>query len=637
MCGIAGFVLPTRFRLSDPLRVLSDMTSALRHRGPDDEGHWFEPSLGVGFGHRRLSIIDLSKAGHQPMQSPSGRYRIVFNGEIYNHVQLRAAVEEDMSSPMTWRGHSDTESLLSAIDAWGPQRAFAQSVGMFAAAVLDCKTGTLTLVRDRMGEKPLYYGWCNGAFLFASELKALRTFPEFSPPIDSDALGLYLAYSYVPAPWSIYQGIRKLEPGSLLTLRVSDSAKPDALSRTTYWSLAEIMRSEKFSGSEEEAADEVERRLSRAIALQKVSDVPLGCFLSGGIDSSTVTALMQAQSNAPVRTFSVGFEEDAFNEAPYAAAVARHLGTDHTELMVSAADALEVIPRVPDVWDEPFSDSSQLPTMLIAALARSKVTVSLSGDGGDELFGGYPRYALSEALERVPAKRFVAALLRVVPLAVLAKIGSLVPATKISEPRLRSLERLLTSDTRLNRYGLMLAQISQPDELVRTASVSPTSLNAFEAPAASDDLSAISAFDAVTYLPDDILVKLDRAAMSVSLETRLPLLDHRVVEFAFQLPASHKRRNGKTKWPLRRILQRYVPTALTERPKQGFSVPLADWLRGPLRSWGDDLLTSEKLTHSGLEPKPVMRLWRQHQSGMPHLQNVLWAILMYQAWFARNG
>jgi asparagine synthase (glutamine-hydrolysing) len=631
MCGLAGFLIKGRGP-GDPSAILQAMGRAIRHRGPDDGDQWFDPEAGIGFSHRRLAIVDLSAAGHQPMASYSGRYVTVFNGEIYNHMEIRARLS---SRAIPWRGHSDTQTLLEATEAWGVMPALRECVGMFAAAIWDRQTRTLYLMRDRLGEKPLYYGWNNGTFLFGSELKALRAYPAFAAEIDRNALALYLAFNYVPSPRSIFRGIGKLPPGAVLVL--PSEAEPGDEHIEYYWSFAEILNRERFGGSSQEAADQLELLLSRAIALQQMSDVPLGCFLSGGIDSSTIAALMQKQSRHPIRTFAIGFKEEAFNEAHHAAAVARHLGTDHTELIVSARDALELVPCIPDIWDEPFADSSQLPTTLVASLARKKVTVCLSGDAGDELFGGYNHYALSQSLERVPAKPFAAALLRVAPLALVARIAHGAGLRGVTERRLRNVEHVLGARTRRARYLMLMAQWKDPASLIVGATARPQDITQFSPPGTLDDLNAISALDVMTYLPDDILAKVDRAAMSASLETRVPLLDHRIVEFAFSLPEGIKVHHGIRKSPLREILARYVPAALTERPKQGFGVPIGAWLRGPLRDWAANLLSPESLARSALSPAPITALWQEHQAGTPYLESRLWNILMYQAWAVRNN
>jgi len=637
MCGIAGFILAPQSEPDAALRALTRMTTAIRHRGPDDEGAWYDSEARVGLGHRRLSILDLSEAGRQPMRSASGRYTLIFNGEIYNHLEIRRMLEHSGAIP--WRGHSDTETLLAAIEAWGLRTALERSTGMFAIAVWDRRERLLHLARDRMGEKPLYYGWSNGAFVFASELKALRIFPGFAADIDRDALGLYMAFNCVPAPWSIYRGIRKLMPGHIVSV-ASGSNPADALQETPYWSLADKIRGPRFAGTPEEAAAELERLLSRAISLQSIADVPLGCFLSGGIDSSVITSLMQAHANRPVQTFAIGFHEKAFDESPYAAAIARHLGTDHIEHILAPSEALNIIPNIPAIWDEPFADSSQIPTACVAALARSRVTVCLSGDGGDELFAGYHRYATGAAFERLPAKAALSRLLDAAPLGAIAAIAQCLPATKeITEYRLRRLASMLKGASREKRYLNRLAYWPQPDRIVPGAGRPADTVTDFHAPNDRGDITAISALDAVTYLPNDILTKVDRAAMAVSLETRVPLLDHHIVEFAYSLPIGHKMRDGRAKWPLRRILEKYVPRTLTDRPKKGFGVPIMAWLRGPLREWSGDLLTRDSLLRTGLDPEAVAGLWNNLQSDNPAsvTEPRIWAALMYQAWFSSQS
>jgi asparagine synthase (glutamine-hydrolysing) len=631
MCGIAGFLQPKSAALSDPRQIVARMTSTLCHRGPDHQGVWLDDAGILALGHRCLSILELSVAGNQPMLSASRRFVIAFNGEIYNHIDLRATL--DAEQRVAWHGNSDTETLLAAVERWGVKAALERSVGMFAIVLWDTRTRTLTLARDRMGEKPLYYGRSRGAFLFASELKAFRAFPGFEAALDPDALGLYFMFTYVPAPRSIFKHVYKLMPGTMLTLSEDGSETRDA-----FWSLDEVFRQPHFVGSPEDAADEVERRLKDAIRMQSVADVPLGAFLSGGIDSSTVVALMQHGASRPVHTFCIGFHEEYYNEAHHAAKVAHHLGTDHTEMVVTSNDAIALVPRLPEIWDEPFADPSQLPTAIVAALARQKVTVSLSGDGGDELFCGYNRYFSSEMIEELPAKPLLQFLLRNVPHSWIAGAFEAVPhgaAGGVTARRLHNFTHLMERDTPRDRYIARMMQWRNAADLVSDMNISAYELTDFMPPVDMEFLNQFSGIDAKTYLTDDILVKLDRAAMAVSLETRVPLLDHRVAELAFSLPPSYKFREGQSKCPLRRILHKHVPRSLIDRPKAGFGVPIADWLRGPLREWADNLLSPASLAKDGLVvPDPILRTWQQHRSGTHNWENRLWIVLMFQAWLA---
>lgn len=650
MCGLTGFLKINAFHPMEELtRLVARMSVTLAHRGPNDSGHWCDPAHGIALGHRRLAIIDVSAAGHQPMQSPTGRYVLVFNGEIYNHLLLRKELDGDMH-PVPWRGGSDTETLLAGFEQWGIRATVERTVGMFALAVWDRQTRTLTLARDRVGEKPMYYGWQGQgtarAFLFGSELKALRAHPAFDDVIDRDALCLQMRHGYIPAPYSIYRNIFKLPPGCLLT--VAGPHRAHAVS--VYWSATRQMAdgvNRPFRGSPEQAVDALDLLLRDAVGAQMAADVPLGAFLSGGVDSSTVTALMQAQSSRPVKTFSIGFFESDFNEAHHAKAVAKHLGTDHTELYVTAAQARDLIPSLQDTYDEPFSDSSQLPTVLVSRLARQHVTVALSGDAGDELFCGYNRYQFVDALWH----KISAAPLSLRRLAARGITGVSVEswnrAARVLGPGLPHAMRFQNTGDKLHKGAQVMTSASldalylglvshweHPETLVRSGTEPPTALNG-DAPdlAALNGLQRMMALDLLTYLPDDILVKVDRAAMSVSLETRVPLLDHRVVEFAWRLPQSYKLRDGVTKWVLRQVLYRYVPKALIERPKMGFGIPVGDWLRGPLREWGEALLTESRLEREGFfEPKLVRRCWTEHLSGHRNWQYQLWNVLMFQAW-----
>ncbi len=648
MCGIAGIL---GFRLGRLNSNIVSMARMLAHRGPDDGGIWVDNEAGVSLAHRRLSVLDLSAAGHQPMISPSQRFVISYNGEIYNHLELRGELEADERVP-AWRGHSDTETLLAGIDAWGLEKTLEKCVGMFAFALWDRRERSLILVRDRIGEKPLYYGWIKDTLVFGSELKAIRAYPGFDARIDRRALTLFLRHNCVPAPWSIYENIWKLPPGCFVRF----DARNLAGERNTpghvqaYWSartVAEAGMRDPFPGNEEEATEELIRLIGQSLAGQRIADVPLGAFLSGGIDSSTVVALLQAQSTIPVRTFTIGFHEDDFNEAEQAHDVARHLGTDHTELYVTAEEARSVIPKLPAIYDEPFADSSQIPTYLVARLARRHVTVALSGDGGDELFGGYNRYfwvtRLWQWMAWVPRRfksRLAGAILAVPPLAwnrFFSFLHAALPdGWRYGNPgdKLHKLAGLLDANRPEEVYHRLVSHWHDPARLVLEAAEPVTVLTEKSLWLDSPDLvKRMMYLDLVTYLPDDILVKVDRASMAVSLETRIPLLDHRIVEFAWSLPIAMKVRNGTGKRLLRRVLHRYVPSDLIERPKMGFGIPLDEWLRGPLREWAEELVSKERLRSEGyLDPAPVREKWEEHLSGRRNWQYPLWDVLMFQAW-----
>lgn len=643
MCGFAGFLSLQAARWGEP--ILQRMADTVLRRGPDDAGYWLDAEAGIGLGHRRLAVVDVSLAGHQPMASGSGRYVIAFNGEVYNHLDLRQRVGDGVA----WRGHADTETLLAAFDVWGIDAALERCVGMFAFAVWDRQARTLTLGRDRLGEKPLYYGWQADTFLFGSELKALKAHPACRAEIDRNALALLMRHNYIPAPHSIYQGIRKLLPGTLLTVSLQQR---DASPRR-YWDARQTVTeglAQPFSGSPEDAVTALDRLLKDTVAGQMIADVPLGAFLSGGVDSSAVVALMQAQSSRPVRTFTIGFNEAGFNEAVHAKAVARHLGTDHTELYVSAREALDVIPRLPGLYCEPFADSSQVPTFLISQLARRHVTVSLSGDGGDELFGGYSRYMLGQQLwgrlACVPLRLRVALAKMITcispqqwDLLLPGPVRSLLPAGLAQVhmgDKLHKGAGVMTAHSAAALYRLLVSQWLQPEQLVR-GGVEPLNVltDPTQQPQAGEFVHQMMALDLLTYLPDDILAKVDRAAMGASLETRVPLLDHRVVEFAWSLPLNYKLRDGTSKWPLRQVLYKYVPRELIERPKMGFGIPIGTWLRGPLRDWAENLLNAARLQEEGyLDPVPIREKWAEHLSGRRNWQYHLWTVLMFQAWLA---
>ncbi len=638
MCGIAGLLQATAGVVET--EHIARMTASLAHRGPDDEGFWTDPAAGIALGHRRLSILDLSAAGHQPMVSASGRYVIVYNGEIYNHRDLRSDLDVS-TGPRHWRGHSDTEVMLAAFEKWGFEEALPRFNGMFAFGLWDRERRSLHLARDRLGEKPLYYGRHGGFFLFGSELKALEAHPAFVRDIDRDSLTLFLRYRYVPSPRSIWKGVSKLPPAHYLTVTAGGRETGGPIS---YWKLAEVATdgAGRPRVDRPELVDELEALLKDAVGRRMEADVPLGAFLSGGLDSSTIVALMQGQSARPIKTFSIGFTEAEYDEAPYAKAVASHLGTDHTELYVTPADALGVIPRVPEIWDEPFSDSSQLPTFLLSALTRRHVTVSLSGDGGDELFGGYHRYFRAQRAWR--ARSLVPSVLRptvgrVLKSATFSRMGRLVDRRLPARlrraalfDRLSKAASLFEGETRPEFYRHFVSHWKNPAEIVvggaeaEGPSRLPLSLPSL--------MEAMMYADASSYLPDDILTKVDRATMAVGLEARVPLLDHRVVEFAWRLPMSVKVRDGVGKWILREVLFRHVPRSLVDRPKMGFGIPLETWLRGPLKEWAEDLLDERRLQREGFfRPAPIREKWREHAAGVRSWHYYLWDVLVFQAWW----
>ena len=610
------------------------MTRALTHRGPDDAGMWIDVSAGIALGHRRLAVLDLSAAGRQPMASASGRYILAFNGEIYNHLEIRTELTTPQETVL-WRGHSDTETLLAGFDRWGVESTLRRCVGMFAFAVWDRESRVLTLARDRLGEKPLYYGWQGDTFLFGSEIKALRVHPAFSAAIDSTAVSMYLQLGYVPSPHSIYCGINKLPPGTLLRQTAGGGSHAHAEPRA-YWSLSEVVRdglARPFDGTTEGAADQLEELLQRAVRGQSVADVPLGAFLSGGIDSTTVVALMQAQSSRPVKTFTIGFHEAEYQEAPYAAAVASVLGTDHTQLYVTPSEAAAVIPELAGIYDEPFGDSSAIPTHLVARLARRQVTVSLSGDGGDELFGGYTRYQGT-----VDAWRLISRIPSSVRRVVAGACHSVARRRPLSRTGWRAdrLATYLSARTARECYAAKTHQHGGADLiLMPQTGGSPAAADTPSEDCPCGIYEQMMYADTLNYLPDDILTKVDRAAMAISLETRIPLLDHRVVEFAWRLPLHMKVYNSETKWILKRVLYKYVPARLMQRPKSGFGIPVGEWVRGPLREWAEELMTPSRLQRDGLlNPARVRERWSRHLARGSAEDDAIWQLLMFQAWLA---
>jgi len=650
MCGIAGFVEPRRLRgrgrEAEMTLLVSRMADALYHRGPDDGGVWVDAECGMAFGHRRLAIIDVSPLGHQPMRSDCGRYTIIFNGEIYNHRTLRRQLEQEASGP-SFRGGSDTEVMLRAISAWGLPIALERFNGMFAFALWDAHRRELHLVRDRLGEKPLYYGWSGDLFLFGSELKALAAHPGFDNAIDRRALSAYFRYGCVPGALSIHDGIRKVPPGTVVTMQVSRGAVADPV---PYWSAREVAergRRHPFTGSPEEAVAQLDALLRDAVRIRMEADVPLGAFLSGGIDSSTVVALMQAQSSRPVKTFTIGSDDRTLNEAHEAGAVATHLGTDHTQLYISPDRILSVIGRLPELYDEPFADSSQIPTFLVSDLARRSVTVGLSGDGGDEVFGGYHRHfrRMWQKFRWIPWRLRTRAASALVAVAgteyepVEPRLGrALVSAERWSRPadKLYKLSSVLPARSTEEMYLNLVSHWKAPASLVIEGGEPLTAATDSACWAdIADPTERIMYLDTVTYLPDDILAKVDRASMGVSLEARVPLLDPRVLEFAWTLPLSMKVKHGRGKWLLRQVLQAYVPRDLVERPKRGFSVPIGAWLRGPLRDWCETLLDRRRLEVEGfLDARLVRSVWHQFLVERRPWEHLLWDVLMFQAWLS---
>lgn len=659
MCGLTGY-LSIGVIINEA--AIKKMATAIAHRGPDSHDYWLDASSGIAFGHRRLAVVDLSPAGAQPMHSASGRYVIAYNGEVYNHNKLRAEINillAENKQIIKWRGHSDTETLLAGFELWGVVETLKRATGMFAFALWDKTQKTLTLGRDRLGEKPLYYGWQgmgNGrAFLFGSELKALQAHPSCTPTISRGALALYMRHNYVPAPHSIYENIFKLLPGHTLTITLS---QPEPI-LFCYWSASEIAITgvtKPFLSSAKEVVNKLDDLLTDSISKQMMADVPLGAFLSGGVDSSTIVALMQAQSSRPVQTFTIGFNEANYNEANHAKAVAIHLNTQHTELYVTPKQAMDIIPDLPEIYCEPFADSSQIPTFLVAKLAKQHVTVSLSGDAGDEIFCGYNRYILASniwqklSLLPVPVRASLAKVINKFSPDTWNKVGKVMPIKlpivgnlALLGDKLHKGAGVLASRNQADLYKGLVSIWQDPSLIVigndAQTVVEPNTFLAGNEPSLHglSDTEKMMVLDMLTYLPDDILTKIDRAAMSVSLETRVPFLDHSVVEFAWQLPIQYKLRDGQSKWALRQVLYKYVPKELIERPKMGFGIPLDNWLRGPLKEWAETLLNEERLLKEGyFYPKPIRKKWQEHLNGQYNWAQQLWGVLMFQSWLENN-
>ncbi|MDC0940521.1 asparagine synthase (glutamine-hydrolyzing) [Candidatus Pelagibacter sp.] len=650
MCGINGFYSKTSLTFDN---AIVRMNSAISHRGPDNNDFWIDKKSGIVLGHQRLSIIDLSAAGSQPMKSISDRFVLTYNGEIYNHLQIRAKLQKPGNN-IRWKGTSDTETLLAAIENWGIEITLQEIEGMFAFALWDKKERCLTLVRDRIGEKPLYYGFQNKqgnkVFMFSSELKALKAHPIFEGEIDKNVINLQLRHSCIPAPYSIYKNIYKLLPGNYLTIKDIDLKKGLIPVSRNYWSLKEIAVNGNVNPiklSEKEVQNGLEYNLKNSIKKQILSDVPIGAFLSGGIDSSIVVALMQSQSNYPIKTFTIGFEDDNYSEAKYAKKISKHIGTDHTELYISPKKALDIIPKLPLIYDEPFSDSSQIPTFLVSELAKKQVKVALSGDGGDELFCGYNRHLIINKFENIinymplDLRKIISFLLKTISPKNWTKISKILPGLNRHVnlgDKIYKVANIISANSSHEIYQRLCSHWQNPSEIVKNSEEPKTLLSEFK-----NNLKELNSqqqmmvMDFLTYLPDDILVKIDRAAMSTSLETRAPFLDHKLIEYVWKIPHHLKFRNNKGKWILRKILNKYIPKDLTERPKMGFAIPIDYWLRGELKDWAESLLNEKNLEQQGyFNSKLIRKKWTEHLSGKKNWQSDLWDILMFQAWLNVN-
>lgn len=645
MCGLVGFIQGSSFSSEKNIMTyLKKMTDSIAHRGPDSEGFWWDNDDKIALGHRRLAILDLTDSGHQPMKSKDNRYIIVFNGEIYNHLDIRQDLE-NKDNDIIWNGHSDTETLLKALSTYGLETTLDKLIGMFAFALWDSEEKNLYLVRDRLGEKPLYYGWQNNTFLFGSELKAITLHPDFKKEIHKSSIALLLKHGYIPAPYSIWNNIYKLPAAHYLVIN-SENLKPEVKCYWSFKNVVESFKDNKLRISDLEATDTIEHLLTNSIKRQMLSDVPLGALLSGGIDSSLVAALMQKISGTPIKTFSIGFEDPRFDESKYAEAVAKHLGTEHTSLIMKPNELLELVPDIAKIYDEPFADSSQLPMTIVSRLAQQHVTVALTGDAGDETFGGYSRYYLLQTLwykiNKLPniiRDRLISLLTFITPEQydlILGWLFDLINQPTLPDKLYKLGQRLENVNSIEELYLAYATENNNPKKFIKDLNSMPDYLleDIKNWPNTNHSIEKMMAIDTLTYLPDDILVKVDRAAMSTSLELRAPFLDHSLIEYAWKLPFDLKNRNGKAKWILRQVLYKYVPKSLIDRPKQGFSIPLNDWLRGPLKDWADDLLSEEYLEKQNIfNVEEVRTMWNQHLSNSRQYGAKLWSILMFQVWY----